>query len=186
MEIKSYLKCEMKMKPSDIEKLDIVNIFPPAKENWNVLYVEFGCDFQVDMLFSHTRYMVKQDHRVVRWFPRQMYERYRAVESMAYDMRKILKQKTRVKIGRDDIELHTREASSSGWRKQVLPNNLPKFEMTEYRPALVSSSPPPGRPGRAQGQGLALAIGGNLRDVEKEAEPVFSANEATNSEAAQN
>ena len=62
MEIKSYLKCEMKMKPSDIDKLDIVKIFPPAKENWNVLYVEFGSDYQVDMLFSHTRNMVKQDH----------------------------------------------------------------------------------------------------------------------------
>ena len=39
MEIKSYLKCEMKMRTSDIEKLDFVKIFPPAKENWNVLYV---------------------------------------------------------------------------------------------------------------------------------------------------
>ena len=39
MEINSYLNCEMKMRCYDIEKLDIVNIFPPAKENWNVMYV---------------------------------------------------------------------------------------------------------------------------------------------------
>ena len=33
MEIKSYQKCAMKMRTSDIEKLDFVKIFPPAKEN---------------------------------------------------------------------------------------------------------------------------------------------------------
>ena len=49
MEIKSYLKCEMKMRSADNEKLDIIKIFHPAKENWNVLYVELGSDFQVDM-----------------------------------------------------------------------------------------------------------------------------------------
>ena len=88
MEIKSYLKCEMKVRPSDIDKLDIVRIFHPAKENWNVLYVEFGNEYQVDKLFSYTRGMVKQDHRLVRWFPKQMYDRYRAVESVAYEIRK--------------------------------------------------------------------------------------------------
>ena len=97
---------------------------------------------------------------MVRWFPRQMYERYRGVESVAYDLRKRLKQKTRVKIGREDIELHTREASSTVWRKQVLPDSLPAFEMTEFRPTLLSSSPPPGRPGRPQGKhGVAIDSG---------------------------
>ena len=44
MEVKSYLKCEMKIKPWQIERLNIVRIFPPAKEEWNVLYVPSdGC-----------------------------------------------------------------------------------------------------------------------------------------------
>ena len=59
MEVKSYLKCEMTVAPSEIEKLHIVRIFHPAKENWNVLYVEFGNEYQVDKLFSYTRGMVK-------------------------------------------------------------------------------------------------------------------------------
>ena len=88
MEVKSYLKVEMKVNPSEIEKLDIVRIFHTAKENWNVLYVEFGSECEVDKIFSYTRGMVKQDHRIVRWYPRQMYDRYRAVESIAYDIRK--------------------------------------------------------------------------------------------------
>ena len=101
------------------------------------------------MVMSHTRYMVKKDHRVVRWYPWQMYERYRAVESLAYDFRKNKNQKTRVKVGKDDLELSTREAGSSVWKKQVLPDSLPKFEMAEFRPAMASS-PPPGRPGSGQ------------------------------------
>ena len=149
MEVKSYMKCEMKVKPSEINKLDIVKIFPPAKDNWNVLYVEFGSEYQVDRLMAHTREMVKSDHRVVRWYPKQMYERYRAVESIAYDIRKTMKHKTRVKIGRSDIELSTRENGNTFWKRQALPDHLPKIDMNfSSRPALVSS-PPPGRPGRA-------------------------------------
>ena len=86
---------------------------------------------------------------VVRWFPRQMYDRYRAVESVAYEIRKNLKQKTRVKIGRGDIELSIRETGSNFWRKQVLPDDLPAIDLDNtYRPADIPSSPPPGRPGR--------------------------------------
>ena len=49
----------MTVKPSDIEELEICRIFHHAKENWNVLYVEFGNEYQVDKLFSYTRGMVK-------------------------------------------------------------------------------------------------------------------------------
>ena len=150
MEIKSYLKCEMKVRPSDIDKLDIVRIFHPAKENWNVLYVEFGNEYQVDKLFSYTRGMVKQDHRLVRWFPKQMYERYRAVESVAYEIRKSSQHKTRVKIGRNDIELSIRESGSTAWRRHSLPDNLPKIDLDCTFRSLTVSSPPPGRPGRPQ------------------------------------
>ena len=69
MEVKSYLKCEMKERPSDIEKLDIVKIYPPAKEDWNVLHVEFGNEYQVDKLFGYTKWMVG-DNRMVRWYPK--------------------------------------------------------------------------------------------------------------------
>ena len=44
-----------------------------------------------------------------RWFPKQMYERYRAVEYVAFEIRKNLKHITRVKIGESDIEQSTRE-----------------------------------------------------------------------------
>ena len=77
----------MKVKPSDIERIDIVRIFPPAKEEWNTLYVEFGSESEVDRLFRHTRVICKADHRLVRWIPKEFYERFRALESMAYSLR---------------------------------------------------------------------------------------------------
>ena len=128
MEIKSYLKCEMKMLPSDIEKLNITRIFPPAKQDWNVLYVEFGSEFEVDTIFRHTRNMVKRDHRVINWIPKQMYERFRGIESLAYTIRKDEGLKTRVKIGRTDFTLLTRDPTSSFWVSRHLPSNLPGFD----------------------------------------------------------
>ena len=87
---------------------------------------------------------------MVRWYPRQMYDRYRAVESIAYEIRKKLSQKTRVKIGRNDVELSAREAGSAVWKRQALPDNLPKFDLDRPAAPAISSSPPPGRPGRSQ------------------------------------
>ena len=37
--VSEFLKYEMKMKEDDIEQLKTVMIYPPAKEDWNVLYV---------------------------------------------------------------------------------------------------------------------------------------------------
>ena len=166
MEIKSYIKCEMKVLPSEIEKLEIVRIFPPAhKEDWDTLYVEFGSEYEVDKLFGYTKVMVKDDHRLVRWYPKEIFERYRAVESVAYAMRlekklRNIKLKTRVKVGIYDLELSTKLPNSTVWRHQTLPDTLPKIELTPSTGPAWTSSPPPGRPGRAEM--LAAAVGGVL------------------------
>ena len=128
MEIKSYLKCELKMLPSEIEKLNITRIFPPAKQDWNVLYVEFGNEFEVDTIFSYTKNMTKKDHRVIHWIPKQMYARFRAVESLAYTIRKEEGLKTRVKIGKTDFLLLTRDPSSPVWSRRQLPSSFPEID----------------------------------------------------------
>ena len=139
MEVKSYLKCEMKMMPSVIEKLNIIRIFPPAKPDWNVLYVEFGSDYEVDSIFSLTKNMVKRDHRVIRWIPKQMYARFRAVESLAYSFRQEEGLKTRVKIGRSDLMLSTRHPQSSIWVNRVLPSNFPPIYLPQDIPSSASA-----------------------------------------------
>ena len=117
------------MLPSDIEKLNIIKIFPSSKENLNILYVELGSNDEVDTIFTHTRNMVKRDHRVLPWVPRQMYARFRAVESLAYSIRKEEGLKTRVKIGRTDFILRTKVPNTTVWTTGKLPFNLPKIEV---------------------------------------------------------
>ena len=146
MEVKSYLKCEMKMLPSVIEKLNFVRIFPPAREDWNVLYVEFGSDQEVDTVFKHTRNMVQKDHRVTRWTPKQMFDRFRAIQSLAYTIRQEEGLKTRVKIGQTDFLLSTRSLNSSIWRPRTLPSHLPEIDLDQIRTTLSTDTHPPGRP----------------------------------------
>ena len=148
MEVKSFLKCEMKVRPSEIDKLDIVRVFHPARDDWNVLYIELGSEYQVDSLFSYTRVMEKKDHRVIRWIPKKMYQRFSALQTVAYNMRKNDGVKTRVKIGQSDFELSIREQGSSFWQRCNLPTDLPKIESNYFSSLQNSTSPPPGRPGR--------------------------------------
>ena len=133
-EVKSYLKCEMKLPPSVIEKLDIVNVFHPAKDDWNTLYVELGSDMEVDNLYTYTRNIMKKDHRVFPYIPKELYRRYRAAESLLYNVRHAEKVKTKVKIGRDDLILATKAAGSSYWRTYPIPGNLPPIEIQSSEP----------------------------------------------------
>ena len=130
MEIRSYLKCELKLPPSEIEKLSIRRIFPPGKQDWNVLYVEFSCPTEVDTIFMHTKNMNKPDHRATQWIPKQMYERFRGVESWAYNIRKEQGLKTRVRIGKSDFVLKTRSKNSQVWSTSQLPCTLPAIDAT--------------------------------------------------------
>jgi hypothetical protein len=113
MEVKNYLKCVMKVKPSVIEQLDIVKVFHPAKDDWNTLYLELGHELEVDLLYTHTKNITKQDHRVFPYIPKEMYRRYRAAESHLYNVRHEDKVKTKVKIGLADLVLSIKVPGSS-------------------------------------------------------------------------
>ena len=151
MEVKSFLKCQMKMYPSEIEKLHIVKIFTPhGQEEWNTLFVEFASEYQVDKVLQHTKYMSKRDHRVVHWFPDQMKERRKSIEKIIFEIRdagRAHKVRTRVRVGREDIELSTR-LPSGRWIRELLPTDLPAIDLFYSSGPVQTSSPPPGRPGR--------------------------------------
>ena len=128
-EVKNYLKCVMKILPSEIEMLDIVKVFHPAKDDWNTMYVELGSDKEVDTVYSHTRRINRQDHRVFPYIPKELYRRYRAAESHMYEVRHEKKVKTKVRIGFEDLVLATKAAGSSYWRMCPLPRNLPAVDL---------------------------------------------------------
>ena len=93
--------------------------------------------------------MKKSDHRVLHWFPKEMKERREALEKIAYEIRdadRVNKTRTRIKVGRDDLELSTK-LPGGRWRKQVLPQDLPPIDLLYSSAQVLSLSPPPGRPG---------------------------------------
>ena len=82
--VKAFLKYEMKMKSEDLEQLQIVKIFPPAKEEWNTVYVEFESIEMVNFLMSFTQYMrrdTKEDRpSIEKYIPKELFARYSAVK----------------------------------------------------------------------------------------------------------
>ena len=134
MEVKNYLKCELKVRPSVIEQLDIVKIFHPARDDWKTLYVELGSESEVNSLYNYTKNIKKEDHRVFPYIPKQMYRRYRAVEGFLYGVRQKDKIKTKVFIGNDDFMIASKVPGSSFWKKCSLPSNLPPIEVSKVNP----------------------------------------------------
>ena len=55
--VKFFLKYELKIKGEDTAQLKITRIFPLAKDEWNMLYVEFESIEIVNFLMSFTQYM---------------------------------------------------------------------------------------------------------------------------------
>ena len=95
---------------------------------------------------------------MTRWIPRRMYERFSALQNVAYHMRKNDNVKTRVKIGQSDLELSIREQGSSFWRKCQLPDHLPEISENLFSSSRTGSvSPLPGRPGRPHGPAVSVS-----------------------------
>ena len=142
--VKEFLRLEMKIKEDVFNTMDIVRIFPPAKEEWDRLYVQFSSQTSVNTIYSYAKYLQK-DQRLVTYIPHQFYDRYRALESLAYTLRHSeLKYKTRVKMGSSDLILYKKKPGESTWSVIPTPHDLPPVNMNAA-PAQPTSTPPPGR-----------------------------------------
>ena len=152
--VKLFLEKEMRIKDEDYENLEIVKIFPPAKEEWNVLYVEFRNQQQANLVYTYTKYMrrnIQGDGKpeVQIYVPKELYARFRAISLLAFKMREDSGRtiNTRITMGKDDFVLQQRSktAGVKGWGKAVtLPEDLPGLELSQRRPPL-SPGEAPGR-----------------------------------------
>ena len=162
--VKAFLKYEMKMKQEDIEELKINKIYPPAKDEWNILYVELETIEMVNFLMSFTQYM-RRDRKedkpsIEKYIPKELFARYSAIEKLAFEIRKQsnFKTATNVNFGETDLVLKTRSkdiqpgGTRVPWRQidpVTLPEDLPNFEMRLASAAprtLRSPTQAPGRP----------------------------------------
>ena len=153
--VTDFFKYEMRMKSEDMEELAIVKIFPPAKEEWNTLYVELRTWEMARFALSFTTYMrrgtVGEDRvEVVKYVPRDLYQRFRAVNALGNKARMESDKRTsfRVTFGREDFVLQLKDRGSLGWGKPLaLPADLPPFERHVRAPnGARSPGEAPGRP----------------------------------------
>ena len=144
---KEFLKCEMKVSGEMFDEMKVEEIFPPAKEHWNKLYIQFASESSVHTLYNYTRHL-RSNQRLVPYIPKQFYPRYKAMETLAYTLRHSeMKYKTRVKMGISDLVLYKRKPNESYWVAVPPPPDIPQVFLTEDTTHHLSS-PAPGRPNR--------------------------------------
>ena len=153
--VRMFLRDEMRMKNDDMDELRIVKIFPPAKDDWNVLYVELATTEMAQFAMGFTSFMRRgttgEDRvEVVKYIPRDLYMRFRAVNSLGNKAR-IDSDKTmsfRVTFGLDDFILQLKPKGRRGWGQPLpLPADLPPVEHHVHLPRGARS--PGEAPGRA-------------------------------------
>jgi DNA-dependent RNA polymerase auxiliary subunit epsilon len=105
-------------------------VFPPARENWDTLYMEFESENDVNIFFKYAKNLQK-NQRLVRYIPHEFYDRYRAMEADAYLLRHSdLKFKTRIKMGINDLVLYKRHGNES-WTTVPCSFDLPAVSLTD-------------------------------------------------------
>ena len=149
--LKEFMVMEMKVKEEHFHKLNIVRTFTPQKSDWQIVYVELESEDQVDWIMSHTRWIPEQEKgqiqtKVVKYVPRQLFNRWNAIQAEAFKIRKESNWRTQTKVGqgKDDFFLQTRAKGERLWNTNLLPADLPKVEL-EFLSREERS--PPGSPG---------------------------------------
>ena len=148
-----FFKEEMRMRDEEIEKLDIVRIFSPAREDGETLYVELASWEMAQFALSYTKYMRRstegQDRvEVVKYVPRDLYRRFRAINALGHQARLDSNRSInfRVTLGEDDFVLQQKPRGRLGWGPPLpLSADLPAFEHHLTR-GPRSPGKAPGRP----------------------------------------
>ena len=106
---------QRRIREDDLAKLNVVKIFPPEKESWNVLYAELESKRRADFIDTFTQYMrrgVQGDWKpeVRIHVPKQLYKMFMATNLMALKIREDSGRKvgTRVSLGKEYFRLQLR------------------------------------------------------------------------------
>ena len=144
--VKEYLKDELKVREGDMPP--IVRVFAPAgSRDYDRVYVEFDSEHSADYISSFAQNLRKQDHHVGLYFPRMFQARFRALTTLAKNIREAPglnkgDMKTKIVYGNDDIHLLTRPRDGRWSRAHICLDNLPPILVHSSAP---TSSPPQGR-----------------------------------------
>lgn len=146
--VKEYLRYELKIQKTEIEKLLISKVWKQNKDNFDILYVKFEEESSVNLCYRHSPRMRKDedDVRLVRYTPPQLLDRKDRLRDAEYQLRNgDIKYKTRIRNGVTDLILEKKTKAERSWTK-VNVENLPPvdFSRTSSQPS-ISRSPAEGR-----------------------------------------
>lgn len=135
------LRDELNIKENEIKDSDIASTFlPPFSPKIPRVYIKFFKQEHADLCFRAAKGLKDPKIKVFRYFPRQFQARVRALEEVAYPMRKSSnpKYKTEVVYTATDVQLLICPKGQSRYYPHPVPD-LPPIDMAPAR------SPPPGR-----------------------------------------
>ena len=146
--VKEYLKLELKLDRTTLERMDIERIFFPAKEDPQCLYVTFKHVASVAKIYQKT-FIMRKESRIITYIPKQFYNRFRTISEFEYNLREEEKCRTRIKMGLRDLQLFRKDGPGGKWELVSLPTGLPPVELNSSSSLAESGSPAPGRPGQS-------------------------------------
>ena len=145
--VKEYLKLELKIDTSSIERMGMEKTFYLNSENPECLFVTFKHRSSVSKIYEKT-YIMRKESRVRTYIPRQFRDRARAISEIEYEMREVDKCKTKIKMGLKDLQLYKKVGRGARRELVELPEaELPPVDLGSGSPSRqVTTSPAPGRP----------------------------------------
>ena len=113
---KEFFKCEMRMKDEDIDALNISTVFYAANNpEWNNLYVRFSDQASLSHCYKFAKNL-KPGRRIFQYIPKMFYERYKALNDIAYNLRHSSQNyRTRIRFGIDDLLLWKCRPGENSW-----------------------------------------------------------------------
>lgn len=143
--IKEFLELEMNVPESILANLRIKKVFPPSQQSdFGRLYAEFSDNQSANLIFSYVKNL-KQGTNVSMWIPPQFYQRFRALDEVAFKLRRSSENwRTKIKFGTSDLLLMKKPRIGGTW-SSVDVTDLPPIDL-QVQPILsLNASPPRGR-----------------------------------------
>ena len=146
LSVKEFLRCEMKVPTAILDTINIVRVFPPARDptGWKTLYAEFQDSTTADLINQYVRNLVP-GRTVSIYVPHSLFPRYAAIRDIEHSYRNgDVKHKTRIKYGTSDFVLLIKPRDTAQSWSYVSLSSLPPLQLSLFDGNL-STSPPPGR-----------------------------------------
>ena len=135
-----FLRKEIGVKEEEIKDADIIKVFPADNPDLQRVYVQFSSKEQAELCLDLTKKLRKPDLKVVLYVPRQFRQRFNAMKSEDFKLRKMCQpnHRTRIEYSDSDLALYSCPHGQYRFVHHPIPD-LPPVDLAPVR------TPPTGR-----------------------------------------